>query len=594
MEPQADVVFEVAFEVCNKVGGIYNVLQSKASQMMKKYKNYFAIGPYYPDKAAKEAIKQHPPDFIQNVFSQLKGKGIECYYGTWMIKGRPKVILVDTEKLMEKANDIKTELWKKYGVDSLGSGHDFDEPVVWARAVGMLLEKMLPFFKDKKVVCHFHEWLSGTALLYLKDKVPTVFTTHATMLGRSIAGSGEDFHEELTTALKQNKVVDPERPKKYNVQAKHTLEKATAEKCSVFSTVSGITSKESKYILGKGADAVLPNGLDISKFPTMEEFAIYHRKYREKIKNFLSCYFGPYYKIDLWDCMIFFTSGRYEFRNKGFDVFIEALGKLNQHMKKNKIKRNLFAFFFVPRGGVKNNVELLQNIMLYEVMEESVEDEIPLMKEKIIRYVASGRMPTIKKIFSEDFIEDMRKNMLSFKREGIPPLSALQIEGEDDIINAFRKNNLLNNEKDRVKVIFYPSYLSSDDRLLGLSYEEAIQGSHLGVFPSYYEPWGYTPLETAANGVMSITSDLAGFGSFIKPHLKNKKGIMILDRENKTREEIVDDLFKMLLDVITMERAVRIPKKAEAKELTSLADWNFLIENYVKAHNLALEKFHKI
>jgi len=593
MMTKTDVVFEVSFEVCNKVGGIYNVIKSKAAQMMKKYKNYYAIGPYYPDKAAKETIKQEPPDFIQNVFSKLEARGIKCYYGTWMIKGKPKVILVDPNALMGKVDDIKTELWEKYQVDSLEASHDFDEPVAWSRAVGILLEQLVPFFKQRKIVCHFHEWLSGTALLYLKDKVPTVFTTHATMLGRSMAGSGENFHEHMTESLKENKTVDPKKAKKYNVQAKYTLERATAQNCTVFTTVSEVTSKEAKYILGKEADVIVANGLDMSNFPTMEEFALYHRRYREKIKNFLGSYFGPYQKPDLSDSMIFFTAGRYEFRNKGFDILIESLGKLNDHMKKNKINKNIFAFFFVPRGEVKENVELLQNLMLYEAIEEQIEDEMPQLKEKVMRSIISGKMPKIKKIFSEEFLEDTRKNILSFKRKGAPPLSALLIGGEDDILNAFKNNGLLNNEKDKVKVIFYPSYLSTDDRLLGLSYEQAIQGSHLGIFPSYYEPWGYTPLETAANGVMSITSDYAGFGLFIEPHLKSKSGIMVLKRDGKEKEQIVNDLFKMMLTVVKMERPLRIPKKAEAKELAALADWKFLIENYVKAHDLAIETFKK-
>jgi len=592
MEPNADVLFEVSFEVCNKVGGIYNVLKSKAAQMVAKYReNYFAIGPCYPEKAVLEIVKQDPPEFMKNIFSEMENLGIICNYGKWLIEGRPNVILIDFKKYMEKANEIKKDLWEKYKVDSWDAKYDFDEPVVWSTTVGILIEKLLSFFKDKRVVCHFHEWLSGGGLLYLKDKVPTVFTTHATMLGRSIAGSGEDLYEEINEALKEGKTIESKRGYKYNVQAKHLLEKACAENCTIFSTVSEITSKEASYIHGKPADILLPNGFDISKFPTMEEFAVLHRKYREKIKDFLNAYFNPYYETNLWDAMIFFTSGRYEFRNKGFDVFIDALGKLNEEMIKKKIKRNVFAFFFVPKGKLNENPELLENIILYKDIEEQVIDEMSWIRESIINSLVKGKMPRIKNIFRKEFLEEYRIKMIVFRKKGDPPLCAFQVEGKDDILEAFKKNNLLNEKKNKVKVIFYPAYLTATDRLLSLDYEQTIQGSHLGIFPSYYEPWGYTPLDAAANGVLAITSDLAGLGKFIEPHLKGDSGIMVLKREGKTREEVVDELFKLLWKVTTMSRKQRIPLKSDAKELASLADWKILVKHYIEAHNLALEKF---
>jgi glycogen(starch) synthase len=454
----------------------------------------------------------------------------------------------------------------------------------------MLLEKLIPKLQNKKVVCQFHEWLSGAGLLYLKGKIPTVFTTHATVLGRTIAGNGEDLYSEVNSG----EPLDPKRSYKYGVQAKHLLEKACAENCNIFTTVSEITGKEAEYILGRNPDIILPNGLDTSKFPTMEEFVIFHRKYKKKIKDFLNAYFGPYYEPNLWDCMIFFTSGRYEFRNKGFDVFIDALGMLNEKMKKENIRKNVFVFFFIPKGNSGLNVEILESIRLYEDMEEELKDELPWIEEMTIASLVKGKMPKMSTIFRKEFLQECKKKMIAFKKKGNPPFCAFNIEYEgDSIIESFKKNNLLNRKGDKVKVIFYPSYLSTTDRMLGLNYEQAVQGTHLGVFPSYYEPWGYTPLDAAANGVLGITSDLAGFGIFIKHYLKDKTGIMVLERENKNHEEIVENLSDLLWNVVTMSRKVRIPKKAEAKDLASLSDWKDMVKKYIEAHNLALERFKK-
>jgi glycogen(starch) synthase len=596
MENKANALFEVSFEVCNKVGGIYAVLESKAARMVEIYgNNYFAIGPYYPEKATLETVKQKPPEFFEKAFSMLENNGIKCHYGKWLIQGRPNVILIEFGDVLKRVNDIKKELWEKYKVDSLGSGFDFDEPIAWSTAVGMLIEKLLPYFENKGVVVQCHEWLAGGALLYLKNKVPTVFTTHATMLGRTIAGGGEDLYKEISYAMGNNISLDPKRPYKYGIQAKHLMEKACAENADIFSTTSEITSKEATYILGKRPDAILPNGLDIERYPTMEEFALLHRKYREKIKQFLNAYFNPFYKTELWDAMIFFTSGRYEFRNKGYDVFIDALGKLNEKMKKENTKHNVFAFFFVPRGETRENIELMESIRLFDDMRVFVNDEMPWIEETTLNSIAEGRMPKMDSVFRKEFLEECRRKIAAFKKKGTPPLSALNIEGGDSILNAFTKNNLLNREGDKVKVIFYPSYLSTTDRLLGLDYSQLVQGSHLGVFPSYYEPWGYTPLECAANGVLSVTSDLAGFGIFINQNSDQSKkpGIMVLERDGKAYDEIVQKLYDMLWYVVSLNRNERIPKKAQAKDLASLADWKILVNNYIQSHNMALERFRR-
>ena len=285
MEKKADILFEVSWEVCNKVGGIYTVVKSKAARMVERYgNNYFMVGPYFASKAIAEFQEEMPNDFCKAPFEELKKAGIICHFGKWLSEGAPLVILIDFVNYRYRINEIKRELWDWYKIDSLRAAPDYDEPVVWAYAVGMLIEKLSSCYSDKKIVAHFHEWLSGSGLLYLKKKnvkIATVFTTHATILGRTLASSSVDLYNVW------NKINPDQEVYKYNVEAKHLVEKNSAAFADIFTTVSEITGMEASYLLKKKPDALLPNGLDISKFPTFEELVIKHKLQRDRIREFM-------------------------------------------------------------------------------------------------------------------------------------------------------------------------------------------------------------------------------------------------------------------------------------------------------------------
>ncbi|MDD5086772.1 MAG: hypothetical protein PHV16_03375 [Candidatus Nanoarchaeia archaeon] len=323
MEKHADYLFEVSWETCNKVGGIYTVVKSKASYMMDYYKeNYFCVGPYFPDKVAGEFQEKVPPENIKNVFEKLKKEGISCHYGVWLIKGEPKTILVDFSDFTYKNNEIKTSLWQDFNIDSLNTQYyDYDEPVIWSYAVGLMINELSKQL-NKKIVAQFHEWMSGPGILCLKQNnsnVSTVFTTHATILGRTMSFANEDLYSLLDK-------IDPEKKaREYNIQAKYLTEKQSALNSDVFTTVSEITAIEAKHLLGRNPDIILPNGLNIKKFPTFEEASIKHQLFREKIREFIMFYFFPYYSFDLENTLFYFLCGRYEFRAKGIDVFIKSL-----------------------------------------------------------------------------------------------------------------------------------------------------------------------------------------------------------------------------------------------------------------------------
>ncbi len=589
-KPRADMLFEVSWEVCNKVGGIYTVVKSKVELMKEHYPGYFLIGPYFPDKAKMETQQTVPPERMKRVFDILEREGIICYFGKWQIKGDPYVILVNFQKIIPNKNDIKKWLWESFQIDTLYSHWDYEEPMIWAYAVGKLLQHISEEYKNEKIVGHFHEWLAGIALLYLKSsncRIKTVFTTHATMLGRALAGNGLDLYSMLDT-------MDPEKEaRNINVIDKFLTERACAHNTSVFTTVSEITSIEAEKILGRKADVLLLNGLDIDKFPNFEECSIKHRQSRDVIRDFLAYYFFPYYTFDLEQSLIFFIVGRYEFKNKGIDLFIKALGKLNEQLKKEGSKKTVVVFFWIPMGVNGIKTELLQSQEKYEQIKELVDRNMGDFKSRLINNIMFRKNMKVESLFDREFLLETKKHKIMFARQGCPQLSTHYLFNEEDdaIIKGFRESGLLNRKEDFVKVISYPVYLDGNDNLLDLKYYDSIQGCHMGIFPSYYEPWGYTPLESAALGVPSLTSDLAGFGRFIRGKINDKKGgIFILDRFNRPEADIVGDFTNILYNYTKLNHKDRVEQKMRAKELAEFADWKVLIENYINAHNIAIER----
>lgn len=592
MDARADCLFEVSWEVCNKVGGIYTVVKSKAALMKEYYRdNYFVVGPYFPAKAIGEFKETVPPDFIRQVFEKLNQEGISCHYGTWLVEGEPLALLVDFSAFICKKDFIKRWLWDNYQIDSLNTEYfSFDEPVIWAYAVGRLIEE-LALSINKKVVAHFHEWLSGAALLYLKKtsaKVATVFTTHATMLGRSMTGAGINLYSVM------NKINPEEEAYKLGVQAKHQTEYNCAKSADVFTTVSEITGIEASSLLGRKPDVLLLNGLDLRKFPTFEEASIRHNLLKSKIKEFIMYYFFPYYAFDLDNTLIYFIAGRYEFHDKGVDIFIKALSKLNEKLKSEKSSKTVVAFFWIPGNIRAIKPELLANKTFFEDIKDSIDDSSTTIKEKLTCSLITQNPCSEEILLGKDLLFELKSKIMRFVRKGSPSPSThdLYDEDKDIILNSFKENNLLNSEEDRIKVVYYPIYLTGADRLLDLAYYESMQGSHLGVFPSFYEPWGYTPLEAAGLGVSSVTTDLAGFGRFIRKSSKkgNVQGVFVIPRLNRDDETVTADLADVMYNFAMLSKEDRIKNKMEAKRLSGKADWRVFAENYITAHNLAVGK----
>ncbi|MFH1399957.1 MAG: glycogen/starch synthase [Nanoarchaeota archaeon] len=589
--PAADWVFEVSWEVCNKIGGINTVIASKAQSMLEHYRNYVLIGPYFKDKFEAEVTPEKPPEPIASAIAAMGAKGIPCFFGRWHIKGNPWVILIDTQPLLHGVSSIKTDMWNTFKVDSIYSNFEFDEPISWAWGAGMLLHEIaLKTTPTPKFVAQCHEWLAGPCVLYLKKvnaPFATVFTTHATILGRTMAAAGMDLYAIL------DQVNPDEEAYRLGVQDKFTLERASAHAADVFTTVSDITGFEAEKLLGRKPEVLVYNGFDVDRFPTIEETSINHVQNLAKLKDFLTYTFFPYYTFDLSHTLIFFLLARYEYKNKGIDVTIEALARLNEELKQSGSNKTVVCFFYVPQRTYGIKTELLENKNMYRMIRSYVEMKSKEIQKVIIEHVISQKTDSTMSICAQDFLLDLRKDTRGFKRVGNPPLCVFNIgdEHDDAIVSNLLRVGLDNKEDDRVKAILFPTYLDGNDGILGMNVYETMSGSHLGLFPSYYEPWGYTPVECAAMGVSSVTSDVSGFGKFIQPRLlPHDSGIYILERFNKDWEQTVEGLKRLFHQYVAFDHSERVQNKINAKNLSYLADWKHMVKNYIDAHNLALER----
>ncbi|MFB6100679.1 MAG: glycogen/starch synthase [Candidatus Nanohalobium sp.] len=572
---------EVSFEVANKVGGIHQVLKSKASTMTEYYgDDYLTIGFYDEESAREEFSERECP--CPTIFSSLEDEGIECHYGVWNINSKPRCILVDISDMEKPVDDIKEEMWEKENIDSMGAGNDFDEPVKWSYAVGKLIDRILDQRNGDSVV-QLHEWMSSAAMFNFD--APTVFTTHATFLGRTLSNSDFDLLEAV-----QNGEVDDSLAEEHGVKAKHQMEKTVAHNADAFTTVSKTTGKEAEAVLDRKPDQILPNGFNVEEYPSLEELSYNHKEKKQEMKEFLRAYFEPYYDVDLEnDPRILFISGRYEFHNKGVDVLIDALGEVNKRKGDE-----FFVFFFVPSDVKGPKSEVLDNMSLYEELEDYVEGTLSDYRSTVTSSIAGDEDPVenIRPLLESTTLETLRRNF--HEKNGNPPLCAFDLNYEhDEIIERLQEQGITNSEDDRVKVVFYPTYLSVGDKLLSMSYNDAIVASSAGIFPSYYEPWGYTPVETAANGALSVTTDLAGFGRFLDENTEEseRKGIQVLRRENRSDEEASYELADMIDDIIGYSRTEITERKHNARKLAQKTSWSKLGENYRKAHRKAVENY---
>ncbi len=540
-----DYIFESSWEVCNKVGGIYTVLSTRAKTLQERFKNrVIFIGP----DCWKES---NSPYFIEdkklfNDWKKTLSNDLTLKIGRWNIPGNPIAILVNFDSFYAKKDEIYTEMWEKFQVDGLHAYGDYDEASMFSYAAAKVVESFYHHYldKNKKVVYHANEWMTCLGVLYLHEYLPqvgTIFTTHATSIGRSIAGNNKPLYEYLY-AYNGNQMAY-----ELNMQSKHSIERQTAHFVDCFTTVSNITALECKELLDKEVDVVTPNGFEDNFVPKGATFTQKRKEARAYLLKLVNALTG---KTFTDDTLIISTSGRYEFRNKGIDVFIEAINKLRCDASFNK---NLVAFIEVPA------------------------------------WVAAPREDLVSRLQSNDVFNRPLEN---------PYIThSLHQPESDNVLNMLRYLDMVNQSNENVSIIFIPSYLNGNDGVINKEYYDLILGKDLCVYPSYYEPWGYTPLEAVAFKVPCITTNLAGFGLWVESlkdfHNTIEEGVKVVHRTDYNYWDVAESIAETIKHFASLDANMVKTARANASKISKKALWNKFISYYDEAYHIALEKAEK-
>ena len=545
-----DYIFESSWEVCNKVGGIYTVLSTRAKTLQEAHQDkVIFIGPGLWKRQDGNYTKEESPYFREDSSLladwqwEAKENGLQVRVGRWMVPGEPIAILVDFVPYFEKKNEIYGWLWENYGVDSLHAYCDYDEASMFSYAAALVVESFYNFnlcIKDH-VIYHANEWMCGLGALYIHNKLPqigTIFTTHATSIGRSIAGNMKPLYDYLF-AYNGDQMAG-----ELNMESKHSIEKQTAHYVDCFTTVSDITAKECVELLDKPVDVVLPNGFDDSFVPSAAQFTRKRKAARKRLLDVANALLGE--QLDD-DTLIISTSGRYEFRNKGIDVFVEAMNRL---LREKDLKKKIVAFIEVP-GWVGEPRKDLQ-----ERLNSKKTYDTPLEVPQVTHWL---------------------HNM-----------------SHDNVLGMLKYFDMHNRKDERVKVIFLPCYLDGKDGIVNMTYYDIVLGNDLCIYPSYYEPWGYTPLEAVAFKVPCITTDLAGFGlwanSVFGKYGEIEDGVKVIHRTDYNYSEVADIIKDTVAAFSAFTKKQVDEARKKAGELSKKALWCEFIKYYEEAYDMALRK----
>lgn len=531
-----DYIFEVSWEVCNKVGGIHTVISTKSLALSERCGDLIFIGPdTYGTNENSEFIEE--PALFAEWKQYAASTGLRVRTGRWNICGSPKVILISFTDFISEKDKIFADFWEDYKLDSLSGQWDYIEPALFGYTAGKVIESFCDFnlSANDAILAQFHEWMTGTGILYLKKNAPhiaTAFTTHATAIGRSIAGNGLPLYKDLANYNGENMA------RHFNIISKHSLEKISAINADVFTTVSDITQSECAQLLTKPADVVTPNGFEDDFIPKAEEAAKIRNKARQKMiavaEKLTSCKFKE-------DPLIIATSGRYEYTNKGYNIFVDALDRLNRNANVN---REILAYILVPGNNYGPQKSLLAAL--------------------------NGENANIE-----------NRNLTH----------GLHDAEYDPILNQLKRLGLTNRPENKVKVVFVPSYLNGDDGVFNMKYYDVLQGIDLTAFVSYYEPWGYTPLESIAFGVPTITTSLSGFGMWSKQNIDRFDNcVTVIDRNEDNNDEVVANLADRMAYFANLDAESRKKISESATAASKKALWKSLVEKYIEAYAIAKSK----
>ncbi len=596
------LLLEVSWEVCNQMGGIYTVIRSKLPAVIKQFgDDYCMVGPAVnPDVAAEfDPIDSLDNDPIGEAVEKMRGMGYEVHYGRWLVTGRPKVVLLNPTNVYNRLENIKRHLYQEHGISSESQDQLFDPSLLF----GDLLRTFLRVLDTevvrgrRPIICHAHEWLAATGLFDVraeKIQVRTVFTTHATMVGRYIAMNDRHFYKNLAKYDWRKEAA------RYGIQAIAEIEHRAATVADVFTTVSEVTADECEHLIGKRPQVITPNGLNIDRFSAYHEVQNRHMEFKERIHRFVMGHFFHSYSFDLDKTLYFFTSGRFEFHNKGYDITLEAINKLNQMMKDAKVDITVVVFFITRRPTWSVNPDVMEKRGVMEEIFRNCRAITRQVEERLFVTAASSKgshiLPNLNELVDDYWRLRYRRTIQSWKTNKWPIVVTHNLKDDvhDDILVYLRKARLVNSPLDKVKVVYHPDFISSTNPLFGIDYADFIRGCHLGIFPSYYEPWGYTPLECIASGVPTVTTDLSGFGRYVQGLEKDHEdaGVHVLKYSKEEGEQLATSLANYLFHFVKTTRRFRMIQRNKLEDYAEQFDWRNLIAQYIKAYDKALESGH--
>lgn len=538
---QIDLLFETSWEVCNKVGGIYAVLSTKARTLGEQFGDKLIfIGPDLWNEDNPSPYFKERKTLLKQAQQKLQLPwGISIRVGRWDIPGAPQVVLVNWGDTARHLSEIYGEMWRDYGVDSLHSYGDYEESCAFAVASAIVIQALTQHLKanPSRVVAHFDEWTTGMGLLYLKNREPrvsTIFTTHATSIGRSICGNGKPLYDYFHQYNGDQMAVE------LNMQSKHSLEKAAAHNADCFTTVSEVTARECEQLLQIRPQVVTPNGFEPDFVPKTVKYNRLRKDGRDKLLTVAKAVTGHQYGPDTF---IIATSGRHEYRNKGLDMYLDVLAGLEQELPADQ---EALAFVLVPGWVKEPSGDVVTNLYF------------------------DGAVKT-----QPDYLTHRLNN-----------------EGEDEVCRRIEQLQGEGKLK-KLRVIYVPSYLDGHDGVVDITYYDLLPALDLTMFPSYYEPWGYTPLESVAFGVPTITDDKAGFGQWVLDNFQNglmKSGVYVVDRTDSNYAQAAALIRMAALEYITEDVSLRLKARNLAFLTAAKADWKFFILNYDKAFEIALSR----
>ena len=537
-------IFETSWEVCNKVGGIYTVLSSRAKTLKDNYQDQLVfIGPDLKQPTANVDFKEDAKLFP--AWKKAAANfGVKCRIGRWMVPGEPVAVLVDFEPFFEQKNNIYAQAWELFSVDSIRAYGDYDEASMFSYAAARFAEAVVSncIEQQAKVIYQAHEWMSGLGMLFLKKQLPrvaTIFTTHATSIGRSIAGNNKQLYAYFEGYN------GDQMARELHMDAKHSIEKQSALQADCFTTVSSFTDRECKQLLDKAADVVLPNGFENDFVPNGAAFTKVRREARKQILKVAGALTGCEMPDDT---LIVSTSGRNDYRCKGFDVFLESMAQLRAQLNEANSEQQVFALIEVPCWLKGPRADLQDRLK---------------SKQK-------ATMPLPNPVITHD----------------------LHNLNDDRIVQEIWKLGLKNLPTDKVKVLLVPCYLEGNDGIFNMAYYHLLAANDLALYPSYYEPWGYTPLESCAFHTPCVTTDLSGFGQWVDNVLGHsgelKDGVCVIHRTDGNFYEVAQKMCAVVHEMLLLTTKERTEVRNKAAKLANKAQWKHFIKFYYQAYDFAL------